>query len=169
MLPDEKHDWTIGIKCYQTKRRRKYQSWIPFQKPGTISTRHVMFNLKKLGKKLIPPTNTEVVHQENCSYRLHLKNTEHMGSDSILKVQNSNSKWTKIWNFISRQITVQNSFRGRLVFQRSWTLHFEGWTLFEVQRSGRLEYFEVKGKWKNDKEKSLLNKILKVHGFPDAF
>ncbi|GBB97215.1 hypothetical protein RclHR1_02940017 [Rhizophagus clarus] len=42
-------------------------------KPGTISTCHVTFNLKKLGKKLIPPINTKVVHQENCGHRLHSK------------------------------------------------------------------------------------------------
>ncbi|GBB98098.1 hypothetical protein RclHR1_31380001 [Rhizophagus clarus] len=70
-----------------------------FYRPKTISTHHVMFNLKKLGKKLIPPTNTEVVHQENCDHRLHSKvwNTKHTGSNSISKVRNFNSKQTEVF------------------------------------------------------------------------
>ncbi|GBB92023.1 hypothetical protein RclHR1_19520002 [Rhizophagus clarus] len=39
---------------------------------------------------------------------LKVQNTKHMGSDSISKVWNSNSKRTEILNFISRQTTVQN-------------------------------------------------------------
>ncbi|GBC07243.1 hypothetical protein RclHR1_07330001 [Rhizophagus clarus] len=41
--------------------------------------------------------------------RLHIlkvQNTEHTGSNSISKVQNSNSKQTKVLNFISRRTTI---------------------------------------------------------------
>ncbi|GBB90697.1 hypothetical protein RclHR1_17730004 [Rhizophagus clarus] len=101
-------------------------------------------------------------------------NTEHTDSDSISK--NSNLKQTEVFEGPELHFEAdhfQNSFRGGLV----QTFHFEDWTLFEVWSSGRSEYFEgscflhaiVKRKWKNDEEKSLLNKISKIHSFPDAF
>ncbi|GBB94723.1 hypothetical protein RclHR1_02400019 [Rhizophagus clarus] len=147
-----------------------------FRRPRTISTHHIMFNLKKLGKKLILPTNTKVVHQENCGHKLHLKvqNTEHIGSDSISKVQNSNSKQTEVFES-GNDFFINVSFR--ISFFLDLEFHFEADHCKSGTPLGSDWYFKglcfldaiVKGKWKNDEENCLLNKISKVHGFPDAF
>ncbi|GBC03419.1 hypothetical protein RclHR1_05110002 [Rhizophagus clarus] len=142
--------------------------------------------------KILKVWNTE---KQVLAFISKVWNTKHTGSDFILKVQNSNLKRTEVLNFISRRTTVWNSilrwttlslkFRDRPVqmfhfkdwtlfegpdevqtIRRSWTLHFEGQTLFE---GSCFLYAIVKGKWKNDEKESLLNKISKVHGFPDAF
>ncbi|GBB84348.1 hypothetical protein RclHR1_10970009 [Rhizophagus clarus] len=82
--------------------------------------------------------------------RLHIskvQNTEHMGSNSILKVWNSNLKQTEVLNFISRRTTVQNSISRQT--NSSLKLHFEmdqfkSGTPFEVDLVFRKQFGQIK-------------------------
>ncbi|GBB92625.1 hypothetical protein RclHR1_20340004 [Rhizophagus clarus] len=116
---------------------------------------------------------------------LHIsKNTKHTGSDSISKVQNSNSKQTEVLNFISRRTTIQNSIprqttKSRTPFQGgplsetlfqdgllSSELHFEAdhclKLYFEADRVKQIFNFESR---LYSKKASVFNSRFKVCGW----